>query len=143
MYATRSDMVLAFGERECVSLTDRAFTGNIDDEVLDGALNRASAEIDSYLAGRYPVPWSDTPRILVGRCCDIARYLLCGAGTQMTEEVRLRYEDAIRYLERVADGRITLGKMPDGQVVQQTSSGARFQSAGRAFDRGSTGGGAF
>lgn len=136
-------MVLAFGERECVSLTDRKFTGNIDDEVLDGALNRASAEIDSYLAGRYPVPWPDTPRILVGRCCDIGRYLLCGGGTQMTEEIRVRYEDAIRYLERVADGRITLGKMPDGQVVQQTSSGARFQSAGRAFDRNSTGGGAF
>lgn len=61
----------------------------------------------------------------------------------MTEEIRVRYEDAICYLERVADGKISLGKMPDGQVVQQTSSGARFQSAGRAFDRDATGGGAF
>ncbi|MEC5319306.1 phage protein Gp36 family protein [Brenneria populi subsp. brevivirga] len=143
MYAARGDMVLAFGERECVSLTDRDFTGDIDDAVLNGALDRASAEIDSYLAGRYPVPWPDTPRILVGRCCDIARYILCGAGTQMTDEIRARYEDAIRYLERVADGRITLGRTADGQVVQQSSSGARFQSAGRAFDRDSTRGGAF
>lgn len=143
MYATRDDMVRAFGERECISLTDRGFTGDIDDAVLNGALNRASADIDGYLVGRYPVPWTDTPGVLVGRCCDIARYLLCGAGTQMTEEIRARYEDAVRYLERVADGRHSLGRLPDGQVVQQTSSGARFQSSGRAFGRDSTGGGAF
>ncbi len=27
MYATRQDMVDAFGERECIALTDRNFTG--------------------------------------------------------------------------------------------------------------------
>ncbi len=143
MYATRDDMVHAFGEKECVSITDRDFTGSIDDVVMDGALTRASAEIDSYLVGRYPVPWSDTPGVLVGRCCDMARYFLCGSGTQMTEQIRERYEDAVRYLERVADGRHGLGRTSDGQVVQQTSSGARFQSSGRAFDRDATGGGAF
>ncbi|AYC19820.1 hypothetical protein DZA65_02942 [Dickeya dianthicola] len=143
MYATRDDMVLAFGERECVSLTDRDFAGEIDDDVLTGALTRASAEIDSYLAGRYPVPWNDTPRILVGRCCDIARYLLCGAGTQMTDEIRERYNDAIRYLERVADGRITLGRLPSGDVVQPSGISTTFASAGRCFGRDSTGGGAF
>lgn len=142
MYATRKDMVLAFGERECISLTDREFTGQIDDEVLNAKLRQASAEIDSYLSGRYPTPWPDTPGVLVGRCCDIARYLLCGAGTQCTEEIRERYKDATRYFERVAAGTITLGRMPNGEVVQ---SGTRvaFSSAGRAFDRGSTNGGAF
>ncbi|WP_038914147.1 gp436 family protein [Dickeya zeae] len=143
MYAQTADMVLAFGERECVSLTDRAFTGEIDDEVLTGALTRASAEIDSYLAGRYPVPWNDTPRILVGRCCDIARYLLCGSSTQMTDEIRERYSDAIRYFERVADGRITLGRSPSGDVVQPSGTSTTFTSAGRRFGRDSTQGGAF
>ncbi len=33
MYATRADMVLQFGEGECISLSDRDFTGQIDDEV--------------------------------------------------------------------------------------------------------------
>ena len=59
MYANREDMVRAFGERECVSLTDRSYTGQIDDDVLNGALVQASAEIDGYLCGRYPVPWAD------------------------------------------------------------------------------------
>ena len=57
MYATRQDMVNAFGEKECIALTDRDFTGQIDDHVMDVKLTQASAEIDSYLAGRYPIPW--------------------------------------------------------------------------------------
>ena len=142
MYATREDMVSAFGAKECISLTDREYVGAIDDDVLNGALTQASAEIDSYLCGRYPVPWTDEPRVLVGRCCDITRYLLCGAGTQMTEEIRLRYEDAIRYLERVADGRITLGRNNSGEV-QRSGTGARMVSAGRVFGRDQTRGGSF
>lgn len=142
MYATREDMVLAFGERECVSLTDRQYTGQIDNDVLNAKLAEASAHIDSYLAGRYPTPWPDTPRILVGRCCDITRYLLCGAGTQCTEVIRERYEDAIRYLERVAEGRIPLGKLPSGEVIK-SERGVRFHSSGRAFGRDATNGGAF
>lgn len=118
MYATRDDMVRQFGETECIALSDRDYTGEIDDDVLNGGLERATATIDSYLAGRYPVPWTDTPGILTGKCCDIARYELTGAQTQNTEEIRQRYEDAIRYLERVADGRITLGRLPDGSVAQ-------------------------
>ncbi|MFM2842833.1 gp436 family protein [Klebsiella pneumoniae] len=142
MYATRADMVLQFGKGECISLSDRDFTGQIDDEVLNGGLQRASATIDSYLSGRYPVPWPDTPGILVDKCCDIARYKLTGAETQNTEEIRERYEDAIRYLEQVAKGNITLGRLPDGSVAQGGSL-SRFSSNGRVFGRDETGGGAF
>lgn len=142
MYATRDDMVTAFGERECVSLTDREFTGNIDDAVLLSKLEQASAEIDGYLVGRYPTPWPDSPRVLVSRCCDIARYMLCGSGTQCTEEIRERYLDAIRYLEKVANGNISLGRLPGGDVVP-AGTRVKFTSNGRAFGRDSTDGGAF
>lgn len=141
-YAIRDDMVRAFGEKECIALSDRDYTGAISDDVLNGGLMRASARIDSYLSGRYPLPWADTPGVLVGTCCDIARYELTGADTQVTEEIRKRYEDAIRYLEGVASGRITLGRLADGSVAQGSSQ-ARFTSAGRQFGRDGTGGGAF
>lgn len=142
MYATRDDMVKAFGERECIAITDRDLTGVIDDGVLNAALEQASAEIDGYLCGRYPVPWSDEPRVLVGKCCHITRYLLCGADTQMTQEIRERYEDTIRFLERVAKGDISLGLTGSGAVVR-SSSGARVVSGGRVFGRDQTGGGGF
>ena len=142
MYATREDMVKAFGERECVSLTDRTFTGQIDDDVMTGALVQASAEIDGYLCGRYPVPWADEPRVLVGRCCNITRYLLCGSDTQMTDEIRERYEDTIRYLEKIAAGKISLGRNTAGEAIR-SSTGARVVSGGRVFGRDQTRGGGF
>ncbi|SEL24610.1 Mu-like prophage protein gp36 [Kosakonia sacchari] len=142
MYANREDMVRAFGERECISLTDRDYTGTINNDVLNGALEQASAEIDGYLCGRYPVPWADEPRVLVIRCCNIARYLLCGSDTQMTVEIRERYEDTIRYLEKIAGGKINLGRTASGDVVK-SGTGARVVSGGRVFGRDQTRGGGF
>ncbi|MCX8962139.1 DUF1320 domain-containing protein [Erwinia psidii] len=142
MYATRDDMVTAFGKKECVSLTDRNCTGEIDDVVMNAKLLQASAEINGYIGGRYRLPWSDSAGVLTGRCCDIARYLLCGNGTQCTEEIRERYEDALRYLERIADGKISLGNNDSGAIVP-TRSGARFVTGARTFGRDETGGGAF
>lgn len=141
-YANRDDMVKAFGEDECIALTDRSFSRVIDDAVLTGGLMRASARIDTYLASRYPVPWTDTPGVLVGICCDIARYELTSAGTQNTDEIRDRFRDAIRFLESVAAGRVTLGRLSDGSVAE-SSNRARFTSGGRLFGRDETGGGAF
>lgn len=142
MYANREDMVRAFGERECISLTDRDYTGTINNDVLNGALEQASAEIDGYLCGRYPVPWADEPRVLVIRCCNIARYLLCGSDTQMTVEIRERYEDTIRYLEKIAGGKINLGRTASGDVVK-SGTGAKVVSGGRVFGRDQTRGGGF
>ena len=141
-YAGRDDMVRAFGEDECIALTDRDRTGAIDDAVLAGGLVRASSRIDTYLASRYPVPWTGTPDVLVGICCDIARYELTGSVTQNTDEIRDRFRDAIRFLESVSAGRVTLGRLPDGTVAE-SSNRARFSSGGRLFGRDETNGGAF
>lgn len=142
MYATKNDMILAFGERECISLTDTERLGKISEAVMDAALMRASAEIDGYLVARYRTPFTDTARILIGRCCDITRYHLATAHRLLKDEIRLRYEDAVRFLEKVAEGRIGLGRTDSGQVIQ-SSPQMRFGSSDRQFGRNSTGGGAF
>lgn len=142
MYATQDDMVKTFGERECVSLTDEKMTGKIDVDVMDNALQRASSEIDGYLVGRYSLPFADGARILTGRCCDIARYHLATTYKVATQEIQARYDDAIRFLEKVAEGRISLGRSDNGQVIQ-SSSQMKFGSSKRQFGRDSTRGGAF
>ncbi|EEH5170503.1 DUF1320 domain-containing protein [Salmonella enterica] len=141
MYATVADMVQRFGERHCAELT-RAPRDGIDEAVMTNALIQASAEIDGYLVALYPTPWPDTPRILVGRCCDIARYQLTTAGRPLTDEIRLRYEDAIRFLEKVAAGTIRLGRDDSGSVYKPTAQ-SRFISTPRRFSRDDTKGGAF
>ncbi|EBY7514896.1 DUF1320 domain-containing protein [Salmonella enterica subsp. enterica serovar Richmond] len=142
MYATPEDMLLAFGEDECAALCDPDRVGVPDIPVMQNALERASAEIDGYLVARYPTPWPDTPRILVGRCCDIARYHLATARRVLSDEIRIRYEDAIQFLEKVAAGKIGLGRTADGEPVK-VGSQMRFISGTRQFGRDATRGGAF
>lgn len=108
-YATQADMVAEFGEREVIALTDRENLGNVDSVLLLDRLDKASAEIDTYLVGRYALPLSVVSPLITTYCCDIARYRLSGAGVTEVDTVRNRYKDAIRFLESVRDGKIDLG----------------------------------
>ncbi|EOF5361566.1 phage protein Gp36 family protein [Salmonella enterica] len=54
----------------------------------------------------------------------------------------MRYEDAIRFLEKVAAGKIGLGRTADGEPVKAGSQ-MRFISGTRQFGRDATRGGAF
>ena len=133
-YATRADLIARFGEREVMTMTDRSLTGQIDEAVLDAALAAADAEIDGYLGGRYPLPLPAVPRILTGYACDIARYRMVGADAFETEPIRQRYRDAIKFLEQVAAGKITLGGMPDGSVAKPGNTIA-FVPGSKVFGR--------
>jgi phage gp36-like protein len=125
-YATAADMVAQLGEREVIALTDRDNLGVVDETVLAAALDKASAEIDGYLAaGGYEVPLASPPSILAIYCCDIARYRLVGAAAVETETARNRYKDAMKFLESVRDGRLKLGgstTAPGGVVTVVGSS---------------------
>lgn len=141
-YATPEQFIRAFSEREARTLTDENMTGFIDEEKLASALARASAQIDGYLVGCYRTPWPDSPGILVGYCCDIARYHLATDYRISSEEIQMRYRDAIRFLEKVAAGQINLGRDTSGSVIP-SSSQVRIRSGSRQFGRESTRGGAF
>lgn len=107
-YARIDDMVARFGEREIAQLTNRDGLDVVDADVLDEALADANAEVQGYLATRYRVPPDPVPRLLVRVACDVARYRLYDDGA--TDEVRRRYEDAVRLLKSVADGGVSLGE---------------------------------
>lgn len=107
-YATAAQMEAQFGSRELIALTDRDNVGVVDAAVLARALADADAEIDSYLAGRYPLPLVGTFPVLVRHACNMARYYLSAAEVAEVDAVRSRYKDAIRYLESVRDGKTRL-----------------------------------
>ncbi|UXF57489.1 DUF1320 family protein [Chromohalobacter phage YPCBV-1] len=106
MYASVADMIERFGEDEIVMLTDQAHTGEVDTAVAERALEDAAAEIDGYLASRYRLPVTDTPRLLSLLATDIARYRL--QQPVATEQGRQRYEDAVSRLKGIARGDINL-----------------------------------
>lgn len=131
-YCTVQDMIDRFSEDELIQRTDHANTGVINTTVLNKSIADATAEIDSYLIGRYALPLTPQPAGLTRICCDIARYFLYDDAA--TEQVIARFEAVIKYLEQVAKGNIRLGfdtggaAVPNSGTVKLSSDTAVFGS---------------
>lgn len=130
-YATQQDMIDRFGEQELIELTDHAAAGVIDATVMAGALGDADAEIDAYLAGRYTLPLASVPRVLTRFAVDLARYGLYD--TRATEQVKARYDDAIKFLKALANGTVSLGLDPVNQPLAETG-GVQVLAPARVFN---------
>lgn len=120
-YASQTDLVQRFTERELVQLTDRADepTGAIDATRIARALGEADNLINSHIGARYDLPLASTPALLLDLACDIARFKLYDSGA--TEEVRSRYEDAIARLKSLSKGEAVLdvaGREPESRSDQ-------------------------
>jgi phage gp36-like protein len=109
MYGSIALFEEAFGTPETLMLTnlDNPMAATIDTVPLDRALTDAAALIDTYLVRRYALPLSVVPQVLIPYSLDIARYRLDRIRDR--EDVRKRYEDAIKWLESVRDGKNFLG----------------------------------
>lgn len=103
-YATRDDITSRHGEDMLLRIADRDGDDVVDDDAVNLALESASSEIDSYVATRYPVPLSSPSAMVTQVCVDIAVYRLASSESALTEEMRKRYDDAIKWLQAVAKG---------------------------------------
>ena len=127
-YATQTDLEDAFGADELTQLlTPHGFA---DTAVLAAALARADGLINSYLAGRYLVPLTPVPAVVLGMAVDLTRYFLYDDA--VPERVRVAYEDAIAWLKDVARGTVTLG-LPPETTPAGTGSGVAITSSPRRF----------
>lgn len=133
MYADRAAFDLAFGASEAMDLD--AATGRID-----SAIASACAVADGYIAARYSTPVSSVGSALKSAVLDIARYSLWD--NQAPDEVRTRFEDALRWLRDVSSGKAVLtdstGAVMTTPSTSSTSSGiaasVRTMSYGASFD---------
>lgn len=109
VYATLQQFIEAFGQQLTIELTnlENAEATEIDEAVFDRSAARAAGLINGYLAGRYALPLAKIPDVLKSIALDIQRYQM-GHNAQ-EEDVRQRYEDALRLLEQLAKGQISLG----------------------------------
>lgn len=117
-YATPQDLIARLGEREAVALSDRAKTGLPDLVELARLLAEAEDEVNGHVGRRYMLPLTAPggqiaapPKALVRVVVDVARYHATGTEIMVTEEIRNRYKDAVRFLEGVAKGDILLGDL--------------------------------
>lgn len=129
-YATEAEFI------DEIQLTETVWLTNLDDptvttvnsNTLNAALISASEIIDTYCGNRYQLPLDPLPVAMKAFCIDIARYRLDRIRSR--EDVRQRYEDAIRFLEQLTKGMVSIGATALGtsasaQLLSQDSIGAR------------------
>ena len=121
-YAAQIDLENVYGKDLVRKLADHDGDGVADQEAIDDALTAASSIIDGYLAIKYPVPLANPPMLVRDLCVDIAWYRLAYSRLKQTAEMRLRYEDAIKFLSRVADGKASIGLDTDADDVSDDQS---------------------
>lgn len=107
-YATGSDIAILYGEAVLDVVASRDDSGRQSEDAVLAALESSSAEIDTYLGMRYVVPLETPPPYIKQVCVDITVYRLALDIGPRTEEMRLRYKDAIDYLKMVSKGEIDL-----------------------------------
>lgn len=132
-YAVQQSLIDRFGQVELAQLTDRTNGTVIDAAVVAKALADADGQINGYLAGRYALPLAPVPTIMERVACDIARYFLYE--DRVTEQVKARYDAAIKFLTDIAKGVVTLGA--DALNAQPAvAAGAQIKAGDRVFTVG-------
>lgn len=137
-YINTQDMVKAFGTEEMIALTnlDDPNATEINETVLQKAIDDASFSVDGYLAVRYSVPITPTPPVLIRITCDFARGILDQNNPR--EEVVRRWDMALAYLKDLARGLAVL-PIPQAETPPQTDS-PQYHNPGRVFTRDSLSG---
>lgn len=131
MYASLQDIITAYGEDALFAVMDDG--GVINEPKVVAALEKAAAEIDSYIGDRYPLPLATVPARLRDICVDIATYKFSQTADVLTDEIRQRYDDAVKWLDKVSSGRVSLGlpKAPG----QKSAQAVVVTGADRLFTR--------
>lgn len=109
--------------------------------LAENAVEDAQAEIDGYLAKRYDVPFTKTPRVINKFAKDIALYNLIsrkGVDESDREKTYLtRYNAAVAFLTKVAEGKIDIGVEDIHATQSAAQNGFSMKSGNRIFSRSS------
>jgi phage gp36-like protein len=112
-YCTLDDIKKLIPEEALAQLTDDEGLGSVNPARVDEAIAQADAEINSYCGGRYAVPFSMVPDIVKKLSVDIVLYNLYSRRVEEAPAIRAeRYKNAIRQLEGISKGVISLGVDP-------------------------------
>lgn len=136
-YSDLSALQQRMPEQTLIDLSDDIGAGAIDQEVVDRAIADADTEIDSYLAGRYPVPVEPVPALLQRLSLDLAVEIFYGRrpDLDMPEAVKAAARNARALLARIAAKDAHLPGVAEMDNSGSVAAGAMFIGSGRLFSR--------
>ena len=136
-YCTLSEINKQLPEAVIIQLTDDDLTGAVDMENVDKAIADAGSEIDGYCRKRCDVPFAPVPPIINKLAVDISIYNLFSRRDSEPPKVRTdRYNAAVRVLESIAKGTVTLGASEDN-VTQAPADCPKFTTPEPVFTKDS------
>jgi len=123
-YCSLEDVRKIIPESDLIQLTDDGGVGVVDESVLTEAIDQADREIDAYLGTRYPVPLDPVPELIRNLSAQMAVFHLYGRRNLMSEVWENRYKNAVRLLDLIRRGEVTIGA--SFGETSTPSSGVRY-----------------
>lgn len=134
MYCSLSDLMNQVSETVLIALTDDE--GQVINEgIINASINTADSEINGYAQKQYTVPFNPIPDVIRKISVDISLYNLFsrrGFDKEKDAAIYDRYKAAIRFLENLAHGVVTIGAREPAPPI-----GAEIRSNKRIFTRNS------
>jgi len=112
------DVAVAGGDLTGYTEAEQAAVAVVMANIVE-AIDNADSMIDGYAASRYLTPFNPVPRLIHVISIDIAIYNLYSRRENVPEIREKRYKDAVRLLDRLADGKLTIGEV-DKPVVESS-----------------------
>ena len=138
MYCTVDDLRNQSSEDFLIRCTDDAGLGVVDQAIVEDKIADAQTEIDSYCRAQYSVPFQTVPGLIKKIAVDIALYNLVsrrGMDEESPDVILVkRYRDAVKLLENLAKGIVTIGPAAAGDPKPQPQQ-ATIVSQHRRFTR--------
>jgi phage gp36-like protein len=116
-YATKTDVDDLYGTDLLVRVADYNRDGVPDQDVIDRGLQASDEICNAYLSSQYSLPVSPVPGVVKNCAIDIAVYKMALGRGARTDEMRVRYEDALSMLDKIATGKIGLGLLPTTKLA--------------------------
>ncbi|MGQ9919851.1 MAG: gp436 family protein [Desulfobacca sp.] len=129
-YCTRDDLVKLLPARELLELTTDSGS-EPDLAVIEACISKADAEIDTYLASRYQLPFAAVPAMVQALAVDLAIYHLYSRRSVVPVVRQRNYQQALAFLREVAAGKAELGTA----AATRLATGLDLSSAPRLFSR--------
>jgi phage gp36-like protein len=135
-YSTLTDLKKLLPEELLIQLTDDEGAGVVNQGRIDEAIAGADTEIDSYCGVKYAVPFAaPVPDLVKKLSIDISIYNLYSRKVEELPATRAdRYKNAIRQLEGIAGGKISIGEATE-PTPAAGADGAEISGSDRIFTR--------
>jgi phage gp36-like protein len=135
-YITRDALVAFIPQATLTQLTnDDPAAMSPDESVIDTTVTEVEDLVDGYMRGRYNLPFHPVPTVLRGAALSLVCYELYARrpeGGDLPEAVKAARKDAIKLLETIRDGLVTLG-IADGKAAIEPGE-IRVKARRQRFD---------